>query len=67
MACLKAWHHHMYMQGNKDSDQQWLPTQYRLTKKEMEHIMADWEDELKIPPIEIGPTKNKNSKIYEVV
>jgi hypothetical protein len=52
VAHFKAGHHHMYVQVKKDPDQQWLPTQYRLTEEEMGNIMDDWDDEWNIPPIE---------------
>jgi hypothetical protein len=43
-----------------------MPTQYILKKEDMGHIMADWDDEWKIPPIERGPSETQNPKIYEV-
>jgi hypothetical protein len=46
----------MYVQVKKDPDQQWLPTQYRLTEEEMGNIMDDWDDEWKIPPTETEPS-----------
>jgi hypothetical protein len=52
----------MYVQAKKDLDQQWLPTQYRLTEDEMGHIMVDWDDEWKIPPAEVGPSEKQNPK-----
>jgi hypothetical protein len=37
-----------------------------LTEEEMGHIMVDWDDEWKIPPVETGPSEKQKPKIHEV-
>jgi hypothetical protein len=39
----------MYVQEKKDPNQEWFPTQYKLTEEEMGHIMEYWDDDWKIP------------------
>jgi hypothetical protein len=46
----------MYVQERKDPDQQWMPTQYKLIEYDICHIIIDWEDEWKIPPVVTGPS-----------
>jgi hypothetical protein len=52
VACFKAGHHHICVQAKKDPNQECMPTQYRLTKEEMGHIMEYWTDDWKIPSTE---------------
>jgi len=55
------------MQAKKGPDQQWFPTQYRLTEERMSHIMVvNWDDERKIPPVETGPLEKQQQKIHKV-
>jgi hypothetical protein len=63
---FKVGRHHMYVQEKKDSDQQWFPTQYRLTEDDMGHIMVDWDDEWKIPPTETRPSERQNPEVQEI-
>jgi hypothetical protein len=49
--------HYMYVQAKKDPNQEWLPTQNRLTKEEIGHIMEDWDVDWKILPIETKSEK----------
>jgi hypothetical protein len=63
---FKAGCHHIYVQAKKNPKHQWLPTQYKLMEEEMGHIMVNWDEEWKIPPVEIGPSEKKKPKLYEV-
>jgi hypothetical protein len=65
VACFKEGFHHMYIQVNKDPDQQWFPTQYKLMEEEMGNIMDVWDDEWKIPPTVTYPSTQPNAKVYD--
>jgi hypothetical protein len=64
-AHFKAECHHMYIHAKKGPNQQWLPTQYRLTEEDMGHIMVNWDDEWNIPPTNIRASEKQNPKIHE--
>jgi hypothetical protein len=63
---FKEGRHHMYVQEKNDPDQQWLPTQYRLTKDNMSHIMIDLDDEWNISPIETRPSKKQKPQVHKI-
>jgi len=42
-----------------------VPTQYRLTKEEMGHIMVDWDEEWKTRLAEVEPSEKKKPKFHE--
>ena len=56
----------MHVQEKKEPNQLWFPTQYRLTKEEMGHIMVDWDEEWKNRLAEVEPSEKKNPKFHEV-
>jgi hypothetical protein len=39
----------MYIQAKRNPNQEWLTMRYRVTEKEMGHIIEDWDPEWKIP------------------
>jgi hypothetical protein len=65
IARFKAGCHHMYVQA-RDSNQEWLPTLYRLTEEDMGHIMEDWVDDWKIPTSYTKQTEKKKPKLQDV-
>jgi hypothetical protein len=42
---FKATQHDMYIQENKDLDHQWLLMDYRVSKKDIIHIVNDLDEE----------------------
>jgi len=51
---FRAGMHHMCIQDRKDPTWQWVPMSYRLTKKDMNLIVNDREEDWKIPTERIG-------------